>query len=210
MAGFQYAFHNEIELMAVNAVREFFSTSPVTQDFRFSTDPAKRHLEIVAQWPENPQKFPMIVIDTVYSGEGQRYLSDGADDVLVNGKFEGQYKSGVDNFDLRFSVNAYDKPDVNDIASMLIFGLKVAIEESIWAASLMTVHWQARSARTSGAGARPYTDQQLLHFVNISQPVASHWYEEAVYDEKILTYLATVERALLGGGTDTIQVQAGE
>ena len=203
----QHAFHTAIGLLAVNAVREFFSTHALAQSYRWSSDPAKRNLEIVEQWPETPRNFPLIVIDTVYGGDAERYLSDGADDLLVNGTFEGQYRSGSDNFDVRFSVNDYSKTGVDEIVELLIFGLKRTIERTIMEASLMNVYWASKSARSTGAGSRQYTDKELEYFVNISQPVKAHWFDEVVYDQKILTYLATVEHAKLDGSTTTFQIR---
>lgn len=203
------AFQSSIGLIAVNATREFFSTHKLTQNHRFSRDPDKRRLEIVEQWPESPQVFPLMVIDVSYGSETERYMSDGAGKMLVNDVQEGAMLGGMDNFDVRWTINAHSKTAVNDIADILLFGMKRHIEQSIWEASLFNLMPQ-RNTRTAGEGARSYTDRELVYFVTYSQTIKSHWHDEVIYDREILTYLATAEREKLSGvGTDTFQIQAG-
>lgn len=207
----QYAYHTAIGLLYTGAIREFFASNKLTQNYRWSTDPEKRAVEIDEQWPVNAQKFPLIIVDTVYTNEGEHYLSDGAHDITVNDVQEGQFKSGSDNFDVRISVNADSKPEADEIGELLLFGLRAGdIDNDVIQKSLMTVIPQ-HGVRSAGAGARPFTDMQLIYFVTVSQAVKTHWFQEVLYEQKIQTYLATVERdSIVSGQTTSFQIQAGD
>lgn len=205
----QHWFQSSIGILAVNATREFFAQHKLAQDYRYSKDTDKRVVEIVEQWPESPQILPLIVIDVVYGSDTERYMSDSAGVLEVDGQQEGGLLGGMDNFDVRWTINAHSKTAVNDIADLLLFGMKRDIERSIWRASLFNVMPQ-RNTRTAGEGARQYADRDLVYFVTYSQSVKSHWYDEVIYDGEILTYLATAERESLAGGTSTFQFQASQ
>ncbi len=201
------AFQSGIGIITVNATREFFSTHKLAQNYLSSRDPDKRRVEIVEQWPETPQKLPLMVIDVTYGSETERYMSDGAGPLTLNGQQEGAMLGGMDNFEVRWTINAHSKTAVNDIADILLFGLKRHIEQNVWAASLFNLMPQ-RNTRTAGEGARQYTDRELVYFVTLSQTVKTHWHDEIIYAEEILTYLAPAEREKLSGiGTDTFQMQ---
>jgi hypothetical protein len=206
----QYILHEGIGLAMVAALRKFFGSHKFAQNFRWSSDPKKTLVEITEQWPQTVQVFPLIVVDTVYAGEADRYLSDIAHDVRVNNEFMGQHRGGADRFDCRITVNDYSKPTVDEITDILMFALKWEVDKDIWESTLFNVHFAEKVARMAGAGARPYTDNQLLYFLTISQQMKSYWFDEIVYDQRILSYLATTEReSIFGSSTVTGQIQAG-
>jgi hypothetical protein len=203
----QYNILTSTGLIVVASLREYFSTHKLTQNYRWSLDSDKRDIEILEQWPEDARKFPLIVVDTVYTGEDVRYMSDQAHQLTSGNERVGDYKSGVDNLECRIQVNEWSKVSCDEIMDLVIWGLKRDVERAIWDASLFNIQPQ-RNVRAAGAGARPHTDGQLLYFSTISVPVKSTWYDEVVYDESILTYLATAEREKMSSGTDTVQFQA--
>ena len=108
---------------------------------------------------------------------------------------------------MRITINDYSKRTVDEISDLITFGLKRDIEQEIVRLTLYNVHPQ-HGPRAAGAGARPLTDKQLLYFATLTHPMKCTWYDEVLYDEEILTYLASAEREKLTTGTDTVQFQA--
>jgi len=211
----QFILQDEITIVLVEAIREFFATNTFASDWEWSPDDSKSKIEIVDSWPETERRLPMIVVNALPSvgseeiGFGQAlgkiYNPDDSTEVV------GQFYGGRFMIDVGYEVASFSKRETHRISDLLSLGLGALskIPARVSKTSLHNLILDSPFVRLTGEGQRPLTDGGFTFTRTVSQKWQSYWKEEVIYDQEILTYLTTAERDTLTGGTMSVQFAAG-
>ena len=210
----QFIFQDEITIVLVEAIREFFATNALAKDWRWSPDDDKSKIEIVDSWPETERRLPMIVVSSLSGGSEEIGFSQGLDKIYDpddSTEVIGQFYGGRVMIDVTYEAVSFNQRETHRISDLLLIGL-ASLSQIPRRVSKTTLHnliLDAPFARMAGYGQRPLTEGQMTFFRSLSQRWQSYWKDEVIYDQNILTYLTTAERATLSGGTMDVQFSAG-
>lgn len=205
----QFIFEDEITIVLVDAIREYFGTNVLCRDWQWSSDKNASRIMIVDSWPTEERSYPNITISAISGGtEEMLAFGQALERVRKDGKDIGQYYGGRVSFDVNYQIASYDRRETHRIADLLTLGLARSIPQRVSVTTLHNMILEAPYVRLAGEGQRPITDQTTEHSRVLSQRWQSYWKSEVLYAPEITAYLTTAERERISGGTMTVQFKA--
>lgn len=207
-----FAFNQELATALIEELRRFFGSNPkVPMDCRWvgkqvdqarvDTDLDKTNVQISVHKPDNPRKFPQIVLNSISGRSRDQWFSQtGGALVIDNPDFSqadkeaaealgedylepeqltvGERKTGKCDATLTLTVRAYSDAELDIFSDLVLHAFHGQVRRNL---TLVGINWMPDTLSWSGNNQETLTERQPVSVRTFTFGLQGEWYDDFNY-----------------------------
>lgn len=180
---FVVSLTSDLEALIIKAIQKFFDKNVVKNIFRWDISTDLTKVFITAEFRDDEQFFPQIVVTNVLASEKVVSFGHQLEEFDYNGKHYIRF-GGEIHFDISLSVVAMDAPTRNELGDMLFLGMMYPLRKYL---ENQRIIMETNSLRMLNRGTAQLTGDKIVHTLDISFRCSTEWKQDFLYDSYTLS-----------------------